>query len=255
MPEELSRDAKSWDIPYVEDPRKVSDTTTNALNRSRQWKYEPPEPEEEIIPPTAEEIEEIRKAAYEEGLLEGKHAGHQQGLEEGHKEGFEKGHQEGIEKGLEEGLAQGEEQIAQLSEQWQTLMTKLHQPVSGVEKQLEQELIQLAVSLARAVVRTETVTNENMIFQALSEGLKVLPIQESSYQLHMNPEDVALVKSHFSEDEIEKHNWHFVDTPGMSRGGCDITTQNNAVDVSVERRVREVLDKFLLDQGLHRGPE
>ena len=38
--------------------------------------------------------------------------------------------------------------------------------------------------------------------------------------------------------------------PAMERGGCDITTVQNAVDVSIERRCRDVIDKFLLNQGL-----
>jgi len=41
-----------------------------------------------------------------------------------------------------------------------------------------------------------------------------------------------------------------VEAPAMERGGCDITTAQNAVDVSIERRCRDVIDKFLLNQGL-----
>jgi len=37
----------------------------------------------------------------------------------------------------------------------------------------------------------------------------------------------------------------------MERGGCDIVTTQNAVDVSVERRCREVIERFLLNQGLN----
>ncbi|MEC8377518.1 MAG: flagellar assembly protein FliH, partial [Pseudomonadota bacterium] len=52
-----ANEAKKWDLPFVDDPSAVKeDEPTNALNRRSDWKYEPPEEEEEILPPTAEEI-------------------------------------------------------------------------------------------------------------------------------------------------------------------------------------------------------
>jgi flagellar assembly protein FliH len=49
---------------------------------------------------------------------------------------------------------------------------------------------------------------------------------------------------------MTKKGWNLVEAPAMERGGCDITTAQNAVDVSIERRCRDVIDKFLLNQGL-----
>lgn len=247
---EQAEEFKSWNIPYVEDKRKANDTTTNALNRTDEWKWEPPEEEEEIKPPTAEEIEEIRRAAHEEGFAIGHEEGKSAGLEEGQKEGFEAGQKEGYEKGLAEGLEEGREIIRQQMEQWQGLNETLQHPLSMVEVELEKELMQLAVSLARSVIKTETKLNENVIFEALKSGLKVLPIRENSYQIHLHPEDLKLVKMHFSEQEIEQHNWILVESLSTTQGGCEIITENNAVDLSLERRVREVIDTFLLEQGL-----
>ena len=76
--EELE-DAKGWDLPHVEQPESTQESKTNALNRRSDWKYEPPEEPEEIKPPTAEEIEAIRQAAYEEGYNEGKQTGFEEG--------------------------------------------------------------------------------------------------------------------------------------------------------------------------------
>ena len=241
---------KAWDLPFVEDKVRQDPDKTNAINKTSEWKYEPPEPEPEIVLPTAEEVEAIRQAAYTEGLETGKTNGYEQGHQQGVEEGFAEGKEKGFSEGHEEGLATGTEEIQQQLLVWQQLNQALNEPVAQVEQELEQELVKLAVSLARSVIRTEMVTNENVIFQALSEGLKVLPIQEKSYQIHMHPEDIELVKQHFSEQEIEKHHWYFVESPGMQRGGCDIVTNSNGVDISIERRTREVLDKFLLNHGL-----
>ncbi len=248
---EQDKDISAWDLPYVEDARPVDENKTNALNKRSDWKYEPPEEVEEILPPTAEEIEAIRAAAYQDGFAQGKSEGLEKGQKEGMALGLEKGHAEGVEKGLAEGLATGEEQINQQIAEWQSLLQQLQNPVVQVQEELQKELVQLSVSLARAVIKAETITNPDIIFQALSEGLKVLPIQESAYQIHLHPQDIELIKQHFKEEEISQHNWLFVEAPQMARGGCDISTASNAVDVSIERRTRDVLDKFLLEQGFN----
>lgn len=250
LAQKRAEQVRSWELPFVEDETEIEPDRTNALNRTSDWKYEPPEEEEEVLPPTAKEIEEIRHNAWQEGFEQGRtegfEKGHQQGLEQGLAEGTE----QGLEQGKNEGLAAGKEKVDELVSNWQQLIDQLVQPVEKVDAELEKELVQLAVSLARAVIRTEVQTNEKVILQALSEGLKVLPIQDKGYQIHLHPEDIQLIRGHFTEQEIESHHWQLVETPGMTRGGCDIVTQNNAVDLSVERRVRQVLDKFLLEQGL-----
>jgi flagellar assembly protein FliH len=242
---------QAWDLPYVEDINQDAiNNKTNAFNRKSDWKYEPPETEIEILPPTAEEIEAIREAAHAEGFSQGQQEGHAQGTEVG----LVKGHQEGFEKGLEEGttkgLANGEEQVQQYLANWISLIDSIQNPVANVEKVLEKELVLLAVSLAKGVIRSEVKTNTDLIFQALSEGLKALPIQEKHYQIHLHPDDIELVNNHFSSEEITKHRWDFIESPELSAGGCEIVTQSNAVDISVERRVKDVIDKFLLEQGL-----
>ena len=249
--DEQEDEFKAWDLPYVEDStQSQDDKTTNAFNRKSNWKYEPPEVEVEIFPPTAEEIEAIRAAAHAEGFTQGQQEGHAQGTEVGLVKGHEEGFTKGFEEGTAQGLATGEEQIQQQLKSWISLIESIQSPVANVEQELEKELVLLAVSLAKGVIRSEVKTNTDLIFQALSEGLKALPIQEKHYQIHLHPDDIKLVNNHFSPEEISKHRWDFIESPESSAGGCEIVTQSNAVDITVERRVKDVIDKFLLEQGL-----
>jgi flagellar assembly protein FliH len=246
----VEKKVDDWQFPYMEDTRSIDSDKTNAINRKREWKYEPPEPEEEILPPTAEEIEAIRQAAYQEGFELGNSEGNAQGHEEGKEQGYQEGKEQGYQEGHQEGLEKGQIDIEEQRDIWQKLVEKLHQPLQLVESQLQTELVYLAVSLAKGVIKTELETNDNIIFQALSEGLKALPIGEKTYQIHMNPEDLQLVKAHFNEEEIAKHNWHLVEAIDLSRGGCDIVTNSNGVDVTIERRLKDVIDQFMTQQGL-----
>ena len=51
--EEQVEEVKAFDIPFVEDGRPKYKSETNAFNKTSEWKWEPPEEEEEILPSTA----------------------------------------------------------------------------------------------------------------------------------------------------------------------------------------------------------
>lgn len=245
-------DAKAWDLPFVEDPEanERAKQKTNALNKRSNWKYEPPEEEEEVLPPTAEEIEAIRQAAQDEGYQEGFQKGHEEGRQKGTEEGLQEGEKQGYDEGYQKGLETGQNAADERAGQWQALLDTLHDPLQQVNQETREQLVKLAVTLARSVIRTEVRATEDVIMQSLSEGLKVLPVSENQYRIQMHPDDIELVKNHLGEEDIANKGWQLVESPGMERGGCDISTSQNAVDVSIERRCRDVLDKFLMDQGI-----
>jgi flagellar assembly protein FliH len=249
---ESFNDAKAWDLPSVNSD--VQSNTTNAFNKSRTWKYEPPEVEEEIKPLTAKDIEEIRAAAYDEGLALGKQEGFDAGFAEGKQEGLEKGTSEGKEQGLADGMLAGQEQMDELARSWQSIIDQASNPLAQVNAELEKELVILAIKLAKAVINVEVTTQNDVLLSAISEGIKVLPIQESQYQFQMNPVDVAMVKGHFGDETIAENNWKLIENPAIERGGCELSTQNNAVDMSIERRAADVFTQFLNAQGLHHDP-
>lgn len=245
-------DAITWDLPSVNSD--VQSNATNALNKSRTWKYEPPEVEEEIKPLTAKDIEDIRAAAYEEGLALGKQEGYADGLQQGQQEGAEQGLSEGKEQGLAEGMQAGQAQMDELAKSWQSIIEQAANPLAQVNAELEKELVILAVKLAKSVINVEVLTQNEVLLSAISEGIKVLPIQESQYQFQMNPIDLAMVKGHFGDDVIAENNWKLIENPSIERGGCELSTQNNAVDMSIERRTADVFTQFLNAQGLQHDP-
>lgn len=251
FPPSYSDHAKPWKIPFVEPSVSAQDEDkTNLLNRREDWVYEPPEEVEEILPPTADEIEAIRQAAYDEGFHQGREEGHKQGYEEGLAMGKEQGYNEGYVNGEQAGMDTGRTNVQTLTQQWQALLDHIHAPVEKVNDATREQLTLLAVSLARAVVMCEIKTNQDVIMQALAEGMKALPINEQEYHVHLHPDDVTLVQTSMDAEQLQQRRWQLIAAPGIERGGCDIVTPNNAVDVTIERRLRQVLDAFLANQGI-----
>ena len=242
----------TWSVPNVQPDIAENDGKTNALGKSRNWRYEPPEETEvsEPVPLTAQDIEEIRQAAFDEGFTEGKEEGFAKGFEEGkasgHQEGLTSGHEEGVTQGLAEGKETSEQQIAAM----QTLLEQLHQPLLNVEKNVEAQLLQLVVQLTQAVTKHEAKTNPDILLSAIAEGIKALPGQEPQTQILLNPQDIKLVEQQFGATHIQEQGWRLLAAPQLSPGSCQIENSTSNIDLSVKSRLNEVLESFL-QEALH----
>jgi len=244
-------DSNVWALPSVEQEVNESEQVTNALNKKPTWRYEPPEePEEEVAPLTAEDIEQIRQAAYEEGFNQGKEEGFATGFEQGQKAGHEEGVKTGHEEGINQGLAEGQTQVTALAEQWQQLVDQLHHPLKVVENNIEQQLIQLTVQLTEAITHHEVSVNHDILLSAINAGIKALPSQEAQTHILLHPDDIKVVEQHFSADDIQQQGWRLLPAPHLTPGSCQIENSTSNIDLSMKTRIREVLESFL-QEALH----
>ena len=240
-------EANLWNLPSVEPEEDTSDKK-NAFGLKSDWRYEPPEEEhEEPAPLTAQEIDDIRQAAYDEGFNEGKESGFTQGYEEGKKQGHEEGITQGHDEGLNKGLEDAKEQIDVLTQQWQALINDLHEPIAHVENNVEQQLLNLVVQLTQAVTLQEAKINPDIVLSAISEGIKLLPLQDPNTQIYLNPEDIKMVEEKFGAEYIQEKNWRLLPAPHIDRGSCQIENSTSNIDLTMKSRLKDVLDSFLQD--------
>ena len=238
-----------WSLPAVEADNSQVDETTNAMGKKHTWRYEPPDTveEDEITPLTAEDIEDIRQAAFDEGLNQGKEEGFAKGYEEGKVSGHEEGSKLGHEEGVEKGLAEGKTSIDEQSVAWQSLIEQLHNPLQGVEKNVEQQLIHLVVQLTEAITLQEAKTNPDILIGAISAGIKALPSQETQTQILLHPDDIKRVEKQFGVAHVQEQGWRLLAAPQLAPGSCQIENSTSNIDLSVKSRIKEVLDSFLQD--------
>ncbi|MFT6507183.1 flagellar assembly protein FliH [Colwellia polaris] len=247
-----SAQVDTWAVPNVQSDIEEPQGQTNALGKSRNWRYEPPEETNvaEPEPLTAQDIEDIRQAAFDEGFSQGKADGFAKGFEEGkisgHEEGLSTGHKEGVSQGLAEGKETNDQQVAAM----QALIEQLHQPLLNVEKNVEAQLLQLVVQLTQAVTKHEAKTNPDILLSAIAEGIKALPGQESQTQILLHPQDIKLVEQQFGASHIKEQGWRLLAAPQLSPGSCQIENSTSNIDLSVKSRLNEVLESFL-QEALH----
>ncbi len=199
----------------------------------------------ELKPLTADDLEQIRQAAFEEGVAEGKEEGFSQGYQEGREQGLQDGTAQGLAEGKKQGLAEGEGLIQAQLAALQTIIEQLQQPLKKVDQQVEQALLELSLAMAQAVIGVEVTTNPQLILQSLREAVDALPYQAQNLVIKLHPADLAVIEQHYSSQELSERQWQLRAEPAMSRGDCRVDTKESSVDRSLKTRLQASLEHFL----------
>jgi flagellar assembly protein FliH len=119
-----------------------------------------------------------------------------------------------------------------------------------VEDHVEQQLLHLVVKLTEAVTLQEAKTNPEIILSAIKAGMKALPIQEAQTQILLHPDDIKMIEKEVSEEVIAEQGWRLLPAPQLTPGSCQIENSTSNIDLTLESKLKEVLDSFLQD-ALH----
>ena len=242
----------AWDWPLMEKPN--TEPESNALGYAANWYQasqepapvdEESEPEPEQQPLTLEEIEAVRQAAYEDGFAEGREAGFAQGLEDGRLQGLQEGHQQGLEQGQTEGLALGQSLIDEQVTHWRALAEQLAQPLAELDEQVEQQLVYLAMRLAKTLIRHEVKTSPDLLLSSLKEAVALLPCAEEGITLSLHPDDLQLILDVYSEEECQRRGWTLQAEPALQRGDLQLASRTSSIDWLLEERIDNLLRNFL----------
>ncbi|WP_047048800.1 flagellar assembly protein FliH [Vibrio mexicanus] len=235
---------KKWGLPdYTSETNKNAKET--ALNYDPGWVPNFDEPQEEQpLELTEEEIELIKQGAYQEGMLQGQEAGFKQGYEKGKEQGIQDGHQEGLAAGNAEGVAAGQEFIQQQVQTFVTLANQFAQPLELMNAQVEKQLVDMVLTLVKEVVHVEVQTNPQVILDTIKQSVEALPISGHAITLKLHPDDVAIIRSAYGEEQLEFRNWTLMEEPALNRGDVQIEAGESSVNYRMEDRIRNVIQSF-----------
>ena len=165
-------------------------------------------PSEGVILPTADEIQRIQQQAYQEGFA----------------------------AGMKDGRAEGQS----VAQQMQALMAELHQSMQQFEITMAQEIMDLALDVARQMVRSALAVNPELVLAVVREAIESLPQVNQNPMLILHPEDALLVRDMLASDYKESV-WRVVDDPQMERGGCRVETGTSEIDANMESRWQRIV--------------
>ena len=165
---------------------------------------------ETVKPQTVEDIEALQKEAFEEGRKQGRKAG------------------------LDE--------IKREAQRLAGMLNFFQAPLAKLDEEVEQQLTELALMVARQVIKKECATDATIIQSIIHEALDFLPLNSRNIRVRLNPADLELLKQ--ADFNIDEQEWKAVPDTTVRQGGCLIDSDNSHVDASLETRLQQIIDQL-----------
>ena len=190
---------------------------------------------EELIAAAQEEGEELKKRMQAEGLA----AGRQEGVARGMEEGKKLGHQAAL-----------VEHKGQLTQAVGALAAALAQ-VEAARRQLESdaldEVVQLAVSIARRVTKRQGMLDDQVLTENLREAMKLV-VHAADVRVAVHPAQHTVLTGAMKSLQLEwptLEHAQVIDDPSLSPGGCRVFTLHGRIDADLDGQLDRVVADLL----------
>lgn len=161
--------------------------------------------------------------------------------EEAHADGYQAGYQSGFQIGKRTGYAEGQSAAQAEAARIGQAADNLDQALREFDQQVADELIALAVEIARQVVRREITARPDAILAIVGEALAQLPHQHAA--IHLNPADASLVRSCLG-DALAHAGHRILEEPAMKPGDCLLESGGSQIDATTATRWRRVIENL-----------
>lgn len=158
--------------------------------------------------------------------------------------------------GLADGRRQSEQHALREAQELRVLIAGLGRWRTELESALAEEVLSLAISMTRQIVRQALSLRPEAIVPVLRDALQILPALDRQTVLHLHPADAALVRPLLDLDPmLAQSTWKIVEDARMERGGCRLETPESEVDATLATRWAHVLaalgreDSWQADKG------
>lgn len=210
------------------------------------------EPEDSAAKERAEEVILAGKKKAEEMLAEAKRQEQaildkaKQQVQERLEQAAEEGHREGLEKGLEEGHArmhaETQERIRQIQAQAKKTLDQAEYIRAHLISGAEEEVVDLAMTIASAVIRNHAEINRDIVVKLAGEALE-RAVSSGYYSIFVSPDDVELLQEFIAELRRSASGGtriHIIPDSSISHGGCKVETENGMVDMTLESQLEQI---------------
>jgi flagellar assembly protein FliH len=164
--------------------------------------------------------------------LEG--GGNKQAREQEDAERIKAINQQAYRQGYDAGFAQGAARAGAEANRLAQLVDSTCQEIGGLEQRIAEDLVRLALTLARSLVREALKVHPEIVAAIVRDSVADVPPFAQGIRLRLHPEDAALLRTQLAQELGEA--WSVVDDPLVLRGGCRIETPASDVDATLETR-------------------
>jgi flagellar assembly protein FliH len=156
----------------------------------------------------------------------------------------------GLAAGQAAGLAEARTRVTQLDGQIvriEAILALLARPLTRMDSDVEAQLVNLAVSIARQLLRRELKIDPSQVVAVVRETVALLPAAAREVRVRLHPEDAALVREKLATPQAEQA-WSIVEDPVLSRGDCRVSAESAQIDARLESRLAAVIATVLGDE-------
>jgi flagellar assembly protein FliH len=143
-------------------------------------------------------------------------------------------------EGYVAGYSAGAEQVRAEAARLRTLASAYEQGLAKLEADVAEEVLDLALEVARQVLRADPKLRREGLLAVVREALATLPQGVAQPKLALNPGDAELVRAQIG-DEIAAGGLRIVEDFRIEPGGCRVSAPSGDVDATLATRWRRVI--------------
>ncbi len=145
--------------------------------------------------------------------------------------------------GYADGLTQSKQTLMDDVNTLQSMLANAAQPLANLDRALEENVVALALTVAKQIVRREVQADPKQIVAVVREAMEVLPAKSRELTVFMHPEDMR-VFTKVSTEQMPA-NCTMTPDPSLSRGSCKILSDESFIDATIEGKIAKIAASLL----------
>lgn len=190
---------------------------------------------------TANEIEQLKQSAMNEGYDEG----YSRGLEMGLMEGNEQAYADAYKKAYTEYTTKNDAMLTEFSRDLDLTVASVLNALEDWTEQTEHKLTSIVTEIARRVIVAELETSRDTVFSIVREAISEVTHSDTA-RIRINPFDARSLrdqKASIIAAAKSVRTLEFVEDPDIA-GGCVIETEGGIIDATIAGKLRQLDDEL-----------
>lgn len=147
----------------------------------------------------------------------------------------------GFNEGREAGYADGMKTARATAERMVRLADAFDAAVKQSEGRLAEDVLELALLVARQVIRTNFAVRPELLLAVISEAMALIPSHHGHPTLVLHPSDAAMLHEALGQ-QLAHTGWRVTEDAALERGDLRVETTNSELDATLHTRWNAVVE-------------
>jgi flagellar assembly protein FliH len=155
----------------------------------------------------------------------------------------EKIHQAAWQEGRQAGYDEGRKRAAAEAAKIAAIAAAFSRETAELDQALAQQTLDLALELAHQMLRTALEVRPELVLPVIQDALRNLPGMGEEREVRLHPEDAALARQ-MMQETLSSSGWLITEDVSIARGGCRVITGQGEADATVAVRWERIAAAF-----------